>query len=233
MTGTKLFGIRLLCHQREPCTLLGWVSCDTDDPRMCLLQLISKYSPSPCLCLRQLGPLSVSILGCANHHPCLPYTSSAIMSTRGQHGIGFTEKLGAPLGGKRPPVCSYFPIFKMVMISAPKGSLGGSPHLAHWFVSPRPQPCQIQRRSYGPKSGPPMRNLSASLFLCPPAQRNSPAAVGLCPPSQEPPLAPRAREFLSTSPTSAFPVIPAFLGSHMKASHSCDVALLPAEPQDK
>lgn len=42
MTGTKLFGIQLLCHQREPCTSLGWVSCDTDDPRMCLLQLISK-----------------------------------------------------------------------------------------------------------------------------------------------------------------------------------------------
>lgn len=191
MIGTKLFGIQLLCHQREPCTLLGWVSCDTDDPRTCLLQLISKYSPSPCLCLRQLGPLSVSILGCANHHPCLPYTSSAIMSTRGQHGIRLTEKLGAPLGGKRPPVCSYFPIFKMVMISAPKGSLGGSPHLAHWFVSPRPQPCQIQRRSYGPKSGPPMRNLSASLFLSPSSEKQ-PCSSWIMPPfSGTPPSHPQ------------------------------------------
>lgn len=68
MAGTKPFGIRLLCHQREPCALVGWVPCDTDNPRMCSLQLISKIFSKSLLLPQNDWAYFVSFLECVNHH---------------------------------------------------------------------------------------------------------------------------------------------------------------------
>lgn len=145
------------------------------------------------------------------------------MSSGGQLGIGLTEKLGY-LFRKQATSTDYscFPISKMVLTSAAsllQRDLAGFPHLTRWLVHPAQPAAPAWVSNEKPLPLPPGL-LASSLQL----RETAPQQLACTSLLRVPPSHPSARKFLCIPPTSAFPRIQAFHGSHVNASHSCEVA---------
>lgn len=119
-------------------------------------------------------------------------------STRISTRLAYQRSWGPPVGSKQSPVYSYFPIFKMVIISAAslmQKDVWHVPLTSHTgLFYPGHSPYSSSLCSYGPNSWASNEkpfSVSASPLLCPPglflpAQRTSPTAAGLYLPSQDP-----------------------------------------------